>query len=348
MTDLMSPLLLSDSIDDLLGPAESRFFGSGYRRVGQRVHQLSWDEEHQTLNAVAGVLYPVDWSVKQKAGKLAPHLSTIDALLFAAQLAETALTARYGLTEEQRRAAWLRKVEIRAGAAPQEEGLTAFPASAQLKESPVAPLDQQALVSLVVCRIGRMTVRCTVEHAAGTGARVEVRDDLLGPVEQRPYGTGYRAHRQALTDLRVDAHGLVPTVDGKLAVTAAPSEAIGTRGLEGAYQPGITLVDAFVTALQLGQVLLYELDSVARADSNTLWMRRTVLESSRPDRPGAQAAPVTAILEAAQIVQAQGADWRNADIVAETGGVRVVCSVTHKLPEAAHASEEQAVLRAAA
>lgn len=352
MTDLMSPLQLSSSIDDLLGPSESRFFGSGYRRVGQRISRLSWDEEHQMLNAVAGVLYPVDWSVKQQAAKLAPHLSTIDALLFAAQLAEAALTARHGLTAGQRRAAWLRKVEIRAGAAPQEQGLTSFPVSAELKASPVAPQDAATLVSLVVCRIGQMTVRCTVEHAAGTGAGAAVDDDMLGPVGQRPYGTGYRAYRQSMTDLRVDAHGLVPTVAGQVAVRPALGEAIGSDGLEGAYQPGMTLVDAFVIALQFGQVLLYELDSVARADSNTLWMRRTVLESSRPDRPAAVAAPVTAILDNAKIVQAQGADWRNADIVAETGGVRVLCSVTHKLPEhrthQAAATQDPALLRAAA
>lgn len=147
MTDLMSPLQLSSSIDDLLGPSESRFFGSGYRRVGQRLNAAVLGRGAPDAERRGSVLYPVDWSVKQQAAKLAPHLSTIDALLFAAQLAEAALTARHGLTAEQRRSAWLRKVEIRAYATPQEQGLTSFPVSAELRESPVAPQDAAALVS---------------------------------------------------------------------------------------------------------------------------------------------------------------------------------------------------------
>ena len=328
MTDVMSRVGIA--IDDLLGAAEKRFFGSGYRRIGQRVSELSWDPERRTLRATAGVLYPSDWSVKE-AGAPAPHLSTIDALVFGARLSEAALTAAHGLTSEQRRGMWLRRVEIRAGGAPDEQGLEAFPVSAELRGTEVAPLSALDQVSLVVCRVGRMTVRCTVEHRPGGGPPAGD-DGLLGPSEQRPYGDGYQAHHQRIGDVLLNVSAPAPEVSATVSLACGP-EAVGTQGLEGAYQPGTTLVDAFVVALQLGQVLLYELDRVPRAGSGTLWMRRTVLEAASPYRAAAQDAPANAVLENAAVVETQGSHWRNADIVAEYGGVRVLCSVTHRLPE---------------
>lgn len=335
----MADLTVHASIDDYLGPAPTRFFGNGYRRIGQRLSDLFWDPERGTLLATAGVVYPRDWSVKQTTTPIAPHLSTIDALVFAAQLAEAGLTARHGLLPLRRQTMWLRRVEIRAGSAPKEDGLAGFPVSADVKDAVDATGSLLGHHSVVVCRIAHMTVRCTVEHPAlAAGGQLPAGPlpaDLFGDAARRPYGTGYLTHRQSITNLVADRTEALPRASATVVTSAGEGDPPG-EGLEGAYQPGMSLVDAFVIALQMGQVLLYELDGLTRADSSTLWMRRTVLEAASPVRPVGEPTLVETVLDDAQVVESRGATWRSADIVSDCGGIRLRCSVTHRLPAGRH------------
>jgi hypothetical protein len=326
---------LSATIDDLLGPASGRFFGSGYRRIGQQVGEFSWDSAAGSLQATAGVRYPVDWSVKRTDRTLAPHLSTIDALVFAAQLSDAALTLRHGLDAAQRRSQWLRRVEIRAGSRPDEEGLDALPAKAQLRPAAGEPLLPGHALTLVDCRIGRMGVRCTVEHPAvpvADHAADTTGPDPLGPAEERVWGLGYQRHRQHLTDVGTDLRAPEPTATARMELSVAPGGPMD-QGLEGGYRPGWSLVDSFVAALQLGQVLLYELDAVSRAESSTLWMRRTVLTADVPPAGLTGPVPVGVVLADPQLLDSRSARWRSADIRFRGAGTEVLCSVTHRLPE---------------
>ena len=88
------------SIDDYLGPAAGRFFGSGYRRVAYRLHGTDTTQHAagERLRATAEIAYPTDWSKKATATALKPHLSTIDALIVGA--------------ETLRPPGWLRRVDI--------------------------------------------------------------------------------------------------------------------------------------------------------------------------------------------------------------------------------------------
>jgi len=104
------------------------------------------------------------------------------------------------------------------------------------------------------------------------------------------------------------------------------------NGLEGLHQPAPTFVDCFVTSLQLGQVLLYELDETSRSSSNTLWMRTTELAAGIP-HPAPDLSLRTS-LAGASIVEMGGAAWRTADVLGELGGLRLRCAVAHALPRA--------------
>jgi hypothetical protein len=88
-------------------------------------------------------------------------------------------------------------------------------------------------------------------------------------------------------------------------------------------------VDGFVSVLQLAQILMYELDSLRREDSNTLWMLRTSLE-----RSATHAGPVWAELTARRVLPVRGARWRNVDIAGGCAGVDLRASFAHELPSA--------------
>lgn len=321
------------SVDDHLGPAEQRFFGRGFRRVGYDIGELRLTRgANGTVRAASsvGVSYPADWSKKAAGTDLLPHFSTVDGLVVAAQLAEACLAGRVPDLRE----GWLRKVRITAGTSPQED-LARLPAEATLRRTDPLAGEPGCAVSLVDCTVGTMRMRCEVVHALPTGTVRDAGtyadlDALLGPATDRYFGTGFTTRRQFIRDVAVD-HGAL-SADAALTVVHEDGAVVPTAGLEGAHQPSLSMVDAFVTALQLAQIMLYDLDGMRRQDSNTLWMRQTTLTASRPDRP-TEALPVTTRLDEPGLLHMGGGTWRTLDVVAALAGLRVRSAVAHQLPE---------------
>ncbi|MEU6393045.1 AvrD family protein [Streptomyces sp. NPDC046939] len=321
---------LAASIDDLLGPAAGRFFGRGFRRVAYDIADVRvgpGSQDESTARTTVGVRYPADWSKKKAGSDLRPHFSTVDGLVVAAQLAEVCLSGPGG----DLRDAWLRSVRLSAGSAPQED-LSDLPAVATVRGSePVAP---GRAVSRVDCGIGSMRVRMEVEHSTAGGPPAE-RDStapleaLLGPARDRYFGTGFTRRTQRIGQVDIDRRLL----RARAVLTLSQDDTTVPRaGLEGTHQPSVSMIDAFVAALQMAQVMLYDLDGMRRQDSNTLWMRQTSLTATRPDR-GDTELPVHVALEDARLRTMRGQTWRTLDITGELPGLHVRSAVAHQLPE---------------
>ncbi|WP_328312642.1 AvrD family protein [Streptomyces sp. NBC_00442] len=329
------------SVDDHLGPADQRFFGRGFRRVGYDIGDVriaAAEDGGLRSGATVGVRYPVDWSKKAASGDLRPHFSTIDALVVAAQLTEVCLAGSADGGADLT-TAWLRRVRIGAGGKPQED-LEGLAASAVRRG--VGPVEDAAgepapglSASVFDCAIGAMRVQCEVVHPSLRPVPGERRfahpDDLLGPAADRYFGTGFTARRQHVRDVEVDQAGLGATA--RLTLAPDGPQPRTPAGIAAAHQPSVSMVDAFVTALQLAQVMLYEHDGVRRQDSNTLWMRQTVMSAGHPERIGADGVPVTTRLAALDLLRMRGATWRTLDVLGEMAGIRLKSSVTHQLPE---------------
>ncbi|HEX3781634.1 MAG TPA: AvrD family protein [Pseudonocardiaceae bacterium] len=326
------------SVDDYLGPGGQRFFSAGYRRVGYLFGNIT----AETIDARTGVLttgirltYPSDWSRKVSRGALRPHLSTIDAILLAAQLGELYLTHAHRLDERARRAMWVRKLRIRAGSSPDEE-LDALTIS--VRPVSMRP-DATGAGSTVVLdgRIGGMRTRCEIAGVTGSphGHTAAYRDpsQLLGPAENRYYGTGFTRRGHRLEDLALDIADRSATASVSYTSDGA---GIGDAGLGSAYQPAPTMIDLFATSLQLAQILLYETDSMHRGDSNTLWMRDTELTVDGPQETSQDGlrdgmSLYTALREL-DLLTMNGAHWRTADIHGRLGPIALRCAVAHALP----------------
>ena len=315
------------TVDDYLGDGAKRFFSAGYRRVGYTFGPVSvavHGAADATVATTVGLTYPGDWSKKTAGVDLRPHLSTIDAILLGVQLAELCVVAAFRPDPAARRAMWVRRVKIRAGQRP-EEDLGALPLGARLRGTAD---DAAGTVSTVDCQVGAMRVRCEVVHS-GTAVHagrttLSDPDALLGPAAQRYYGTGFARAVHGIENLAVD--GLRATGSVRLAQSDAD------QGIEGAYRPAATMVDAFATGLQLAQILLYELDAMRRADSNTLWMRSTTLEVTDPRLPAADLLPLTTTLANTALIDMDGGRWRTADIGTDLAGITFTCAVAHALP----------------
>jgi len=308
-TTVMPQRLLT--VDDALGPRKSRFFGEGFKRVSHRLDDIAVHPtaESGTVTATAGLGLPRDWSRKGVAEQ-PPHLSTIDAMLFAAQLCGLYLAHTHGLSGED--GFRVRRAALRAGNRPQEDRLDRF----TVRSEHLGTMPGEPAVSRFDCRIGALTVVLAVEHGG------EVVPTLLpgsypdpaalpGHWNTAPFGASHRGRTQILSDVAVDLKAL--RADAELTLGPGSTEA--------------TMIDLFVAALQLGQVLLYGLDRLERAHSNTLWMRRTVIEPTTHST-----GRFTTALENERRLENAAGTWRSADVVAAHSGFALRCSVAHLLP----------------
>lgn len=323
----MSRTLAFPRIDDYLGPAEERFFGAGYRRADHALGPVRRDGG--ALSGVVAISYPADWSFKTSGDALRPHLSTVDALVLGVQFTEMLLAANSGLSTGQLRGARLRKMVILAGTQPQES-LERVPISARTAKSYAR--DDGSVETTSRIEIGRMRVRLTVDHEVAASGPVgtlpsDPRDDvrsLLEPGHSRFWADGFRTSAQEIGPVIADVDGLEAAA--VLSVSPIPESFAG--GL-GGHPRGVTAVDAFVTTLQLAQVLLYELDGISRSESNTLWMQRATLEEDA-NRQSETVARV-AITESRLLDLADGR-WRNVDFTGRVGTFTLRCVFAHRLP----------------
>ncbi|WP_079165739.1 AvrD family protein [Streptomyces sp. NRRL S-31] len=333
----ISPKLFHRSVDDILGPRERRFFGEGFKRAEHRVRHVSVARgSDQTAHADArfSVHYPEDWSRKGDADQR-PHLSTVDVLVIGAQLGEVHLAHVLGLSSDQRARAVLQRVRIKAGTSPVEEDLADFAATAQLVATVPSCQAAGLFVSTVECVVGTLRMRCEIRHEAGVpdpapGSYDSLRG-LLGDPRLRLFGEGFTTRSQFVENVGIDPQAREASATVRVLTDEdAPSP---VAGLEGAHHDRASAIDAFVIGLQLGQVLLYALDDVSRARSNTLWMRETLLELDPLRLPLPATATATTRLDRCKRLEtSKGEVWRSADIVGEFLGVRLCCSVAHRLP----------------
>ncbi|MGW6022131.1 AvrD family protein [Streptomyces sp. NPDC055099] len=334
--------LVYGSLESCLGPGSSRFFGSGYKRVTQGLKDITTDgsaDPGALVTARGTLTYPRDWSRKSGAGELRPHLSSIDALVLAANLAETHLGRAFGLDAAERRRIWLRSADVRAGSTPHED-LADFPVHGKLVAVDGPSGENATLASTFDCRVGSLKVRCTLVHDQGSRAGTPVTYDdekqALGPARARHYGVGYKRRDQYAEQVRVDLDR--QQIQGLQRVVATDEDAhpwgdAQTCGAEAAYGPSVSLVDALVGVAQLAQVLLYAQDGLTRGSTDTLWMRRFVISAGTPVRPLGHSFTPTVRTASSRLLSMGDARWRTAELtVDDFAGIDGRCWLAHRLP----------------
>ncbi|MGO4246418.1 AvrD family protein [Paenarthrobacter sp. RAF54_2] len=326
------------SIDELLGDGRGRFFSHGYKTTNPRLRELRVNHtvSESTLTACAALGVEGTWSIKGNSEQT-PHLGTTDVLVLAARMAEALLASRY--SPELLPAAYLASVTISGGSEPVEGTLGDLECRATLQDLGNA--------SVLRCSVGSMTAVLEVahEHAELGLASVQSPSEeaLVGDAYTRLYGGLWAERQVSLLDVVLDpseGDAGEGTARARLSFRQQPSlsrRLDDRRGLEAAYPQALSAVEYFVGSLQLGQVLLYRLDSLNRADSNTLWMRKTriTLSGPCPKNGGGQGTGLAVRLHKSRLIEKDGGWWRCADVVGTFDGGEVVCSVAHQLPSKA-------------
>jgi hypothetical protein len=328
------PSAARPAIDDQ--PRQESSFGAGMRRAQHRIGDIEitpGEGGAGHIRAVAAITFPARRSRRSPARQSRPHLSTLDALVLALQAAEAYLTHSRSLTGAQRRASWVRRIDLRAGASPLEE-LGDVPLQATHRHT--VQQEGGCAVSAFDCRVGTIKVSCEIEHAAGqvwpeTGVYADI-EEILGPPETRYYGAGWRSRALAVRDIELQLPEL--QADADFAVLPVPDDP-ACEGLGADYQPVESAVDAVLGIGQLAQALLYELDGIDPQRGAAMWMRRISALCGRPGIPASSAFLGVAKINRTRLVKVGETTWRTADLRTAFGGMTGTCSLALQIPQAA-------------
>ncbi|UTT40448.1 AvrD family protein [Glutamicibacter mishrai] len=327
MRRVISDPIALDSADDYLGPSESRFFGSGYRKTSPMLKAVSVrhsPDGASLLTARGSVLIGDLWSVKGSTAQR-PHLGTTDVMALTLEVAEALLASRYA--PNLLPSVYIRKMIITAGNEPVEDALNDFIISATTDGN------SKNGVIHVITQMANMKVDVFLKQPICVPSKANLQtndiENLIGPRTHRVYGGIYKQRTVEIRDLRVSSEQSHAAAVLKV---ADYSEHEPTHGIEADYQPGISLLEGFSGVLQLGQILLYEQDQLSRAESNTLWMRRTEIFVSEPPTSISADISMSADLQNSRILPLNGKRWRCATVAGQIGeNLQISCDVAHEL-----------------
>lgn len=333
------------TIDDL--PRQESSFGAGMRRVRHQIRDIEitpgeGDAAAGEIRAVAAVTFPAERSRRSPVAQSRPFAqsrprpSTLDAVVLGLQVAESYLTHSRSLTAAQRRAGWVRRIDLRAGAAPQQVQQDLGEVRLRARHLLMTEPQRGCAVSAFDCRVGTFKVSCEIEHAAGrarpeTGVYADI-EEILGPPETRYYGAGWRSRALAVQDIELQLPEL--QADADFTVIPVPDDP-ACEGLGADYQPTESAVDAVLGLGQLAQALLYELDGIDRQRGAAIWMRRIAGCCGWPGYPSACAFLGVAKVIRTSLVTIGETTWRTADLSTAFGGLTGTCSLALQLPDCA-------------
>lgn len=275
-------ILRFGDIDDVLGPAETRFLGGPYRAVRRRVR----DVEIRTVGSgVVRLRATANIDSPAADARRSPHLDVIDVVLLTAETIECGLTHSLGLDPDERSRSHLRHLRLHPGRAPwyalDDIPIDLTMALGDQHGPPVAP-------TWVSGRVGTIRVAVRLTHPAGrldtAPARLAYSTDLLGNGDPRYYADRFKWFDRTITDLEVDP--LAQSVAASAIVVDdrpdVPPLGFGARR-DGALSP----VDALMVSAQLTKALLCVVDGIDPATDDVLLLRRlTATDEPSDHRPG--------------------------------------------------------------
>lgn len=308
------------SLESVLGRADGRFFGHGYRGVR---HALSVSPDEARDQWVATVSYPPSWSRDADGRRRRPHLSTVDAVVL--PLMALGLSAERSGSAAKLDHAYVSRIDLRAGTVPWLE-LDSVPVSLCTRQSADATPGQGEECFDAVTGNMRASLAITSPRPADrcSGSRAPADP----PCSLGVYGGLYKdTHVESiLTDYEGEP-GRLTAVHRFSAEEEAPEAC--DHGIEGAYWPALSVVDYLVTMGQMAQALIQLRHGDAR--SGTLWMRRMTICLERPPESLPVQIDSTMTMHRDRLIDRLGHRYRDIVVTAQTSSrVRVDAYLAHE------------------
>jgi hypothetical protein len=161
--------------------------------------------------------------------------------------------------------------------------------------------------------------------------------DAGGGGGRRLYLDGFKDYRLAASEIVLDGSGT--RITGKQQLEVDGAAGYDYCGVESGYCNSMPVTHAIVGAAQLSQIVLYTMDSVERARSNTLWMRSLEMVAEHPPRPADVRFDGIMEVRETRMSDRDGMRWRHAELgLTAFNGITGSCWLSHLLPNCAGGS----------
>lgn len=283
-----------------LGPASERYLALGYGKVTRTLSAIQPVDNGGCMSkveAVASVVYPVDWSSKRGKEHLSPHLSSLDAIILAQELlGEHA--AQLGVGRAPVGA--VVSASVRAVPSARGHSMASIPVQCTTDRSPGG--------LTCVCRIGSLEVKLVADQAANSW-----------PTAPSSAPMHWQSNVLERSPTHVTSHHVPPVA---LRSTASRTESTVLR-----------FVDFLSLTAQAAQILIYTRDGVRREDTDTLWMRRATFTMPQPLPVPSRGLTLQTSLTAERSVRLRGETWRVYEVAASgLSGITAAASLAYREP----------------
>ncbi|AEY66774.1 AvrD family protein [Clostridium sp. BNL1100] len=315
-----------ETIDELLGDKDKRFFSSGFKNVKHLFNDISISPCRNELTAKCSAIYPENWSVKEDGTVLKPHVSTLDILVFVFCLNKLFVSHIYQLKNNQIGNMWIKKVVIKAGSEP-EYKLEDIDIHTRFLGT--AETGNDRYNSMFSNEIAGFNMVIELEHDINSMTTEEIYYSSINDAGSAI--TGYCSQLVEknkiydLTNICIDKN------------SQSLSSNVNIRKMETISDNNIySIIDLFACASQQMQALIYRVDSIERKCSNNLWMRKVEIEYKKPVST-LKSFRQTVYISKSKILHMKENTWRIADfkciVDSPSNPLSVSVSLAHEIPE---------------
>ncbi|WP_242855855.1 AvrD family protein [Ruminiclostridium josui] len=261
-----------ETIDELLGDKDKRYFSSGFKNVKHLFNDISISLFRNELTAKCSAIYPENWSIKENGTVLKPHVSTLDILVFAFCLNTLFVSHIYQLNNTQIDDMWIKKVTIKAGSNP-EYNLEEIDIHTNFLGT--SKTDDVRYNSVFSNEIAGFNVVIEIEHFINSITTEDIYYSSMNCA-----GSTIAGYCRQLVDKNkiYDLSNIYIDKNSQSLysnVNIRKTEAISDNNI-------YSIIDLFACASQQMQALIYRIDNIERKCSNNLWMRKVNIEYKKP------------------------------------------------------------------
>ena len=300
-------------IDEILGLGNKRYFGAGYKQVKHDLCNIHIDPQSNSFSAEISIYYPSNWSNKETAKELKPHLSTIDAYIISSQLVEAYINYCQLLSGSEVKNSWIRKLSIKAGKSSVND-LKNIPLEGQYKNTIPSINSLNGNISTFSIFLAGFSISLELDHSPmkeinnlSTGYFYSI-DDIIDFRKTSYYGGQYKNLRHEIMINESNSELL----RADIGIIKEPAY-LAHDNLGSKYALYYNPLDILISCAQLCQVLMYKIDNLDRSNTKNLWMRSITVNCPKPLLKEGTL-PITVRIDKSRKFNKAGSEWRTAEL----------------------------------
>lgn len=295
--------------DDILGDYETRYFGAGHKRTSYKLKDFpdSRAEIHQTDG----------WSVKDGC-QMKPHLSTVDGIILAVMYVEKFMKENnvHILLDNL----FLYSFEIKAGVVPVEDLMNI---SLNMKREEIS--SKEAYFEVVV---EGMIIKLKFKSVEWSSFNNQDCIQKVNNDDAHYFSEHLKNIKHIIGDISFGENSIA------CIMSREEIRNVSYNGIGKLLSNTISILEWLIIFSQMGQLLAYEIDSINRQESETLWMKNVKAEM---DLPVTYNNPqfVSGGIVKSSLLNIKLKKWRIFEMAgsADNGNVRFEGKIAHVLPD---------------